>query len=201
MWKRAILVLVMSVLMVQGVAKADEEVPPTLQTPKSTVESLGTAALLQRIEELETKVALLESQTQACLDWCWDFWTDWTMLTLDLTAYHNCYAYLSEKLVKTSLRAFYSPAVGHLPGALLILVDTDTQPAWNVHVGAGRFSVSDREVRVAFSEAADYIYENILNASLKERLTQLGYDIVIEFSIRGAKVGTWTNGTIKLAGE
>ncbi len=55
MWKRAVLVLVMSVLMVQG------EVPPTLQTPKNTVESLSIVALLQRVEELEERIATLEA--------------------------------------------------------------------------------------------------------------------------------------------
>ena len=207
MWKRAVLVLVMSVLMVQGMVRADEEVPPTLQTPKNTVESLSIVALLQRVEELEERIATLEAARMS-------EWTQWRDSELRITAYHNCEEALSEKLVKTSLKAFYSPdLVNVLMGTgqestLTMYVDTKTQPTWNVHLGLGRFSVSDREVRLAYQEAADYVFEAMVEPSLPITFTHpweseepTDVIFVIHFTIQGYAVGTWTNGTMKLEGE
>lgn len=207
MWKRAVLVLVMSVLMVQGMVRADEEVPPTLQTPKGTVESLSTAALLQRIEELEKRIATLEAIRT-------NEWTQWRDSELRITAYQNCEEALSEKLTKTSLRAYYSPDyVNMLVGAgeettFTVYVDTKTQPTWNVHLGQGRFSASDREVRLAYQEAADYVFETMIEPSLPIAYTHpseseepTDVTFVIHFTVQGYEVGTWTNGVMKLAGE
>lgn len=116
--------------------------------------------------------------------------------------------------MKTSLRAFYSPdLVNVLMGTgqestLTVYVDSKTQPTWSVHLGQGRFSVSDREVRLAYQEAADYVFETMIDPSLpttykypSESEEPTDVIFVIHFTIQGYAVGTWTNGTMKLEGE
>jgi len=119
--------------------------------------------------------------------------TDWEWLVLESIAKNNAFDALTEKLCKIGFDLAYLP---WQPGneTLIAVVNTTTQPAWNYHIGQGKFSVSDREVRAAYMEAAEYVKSKLL-PSLPAKT------VIIEFLIQGYKVGTWTNGVMKLVGE
>ena len=115
---------------------------------------------------------------------------------LSLSAELNYEGALTEKLVRTHFDA------NVMPEGLIILVDTKTQPSWNVYRGNDRWSCSDRELRAAYEEAAD----STSSASIMPwvRLFFAGIadnDVEIRFHIKGGPVGTWTDGIMTLAGE
>lgn len=95
-------------------------------------------------------------------------------------------------------KAFYFPHE-HL---ILLQANTDIQPAWNFHRGRGRFSVSDREVRNAFQEAAEVICSSVLDwFDLRVVHEELRPEILIRFLISGYEVGTWHEHEFTLFGE
>jgi len=115
---------------------------------------------------------------------------------MQLTANQNCEGSLSDKLIKTHLQTFV------LPTGIILSVDTKPQPGWNVYLGNGRFSCSDREVRAAYAEAADRgsgtDIMNLVRLSLPGIADE---DVVMHFYIRGGSVGTWTDGVMTLVGD
>lgn len=118
---------------------------------------------------------------------------DWEVLYF--TAYNNCEEYLTDKLIQESCKAFL------LEMGLTVTVNTKTQSPWNVYLGEGRFSVSDRELRAAYIEAAERVLENIRIYFSEEGSGLSDQEITINFAIRGSPIGTWRGGSFKLAGE
>ena len=117
-----------------------------------------------------------------------------------LNAEKNTSGYLTEKLVKTALVASYSWNQETKNYDVQLQVDTDPQPVWSsIYLGTGRFSVSDREVRQAYQEAALYVL-NLAERYLKDTFPA-GYGMKIDFTIKGFSVGTYCDGQMSLAGE
>lgn len=116
---------------------------------------------------------------------------DWR--ALDLTAAHNNESYLSDKLIKTGFGVYL------LPTGITVGVGTKTQPSWDTYLGNGRFSVSDRELRAAYLEAVEEIFEIIDLAFIGSGLQRSHVKII--FSIRGSDVATFKNNQLKLEGE
>ena len=110
------------------------------------------------------------------------------------TAYLNCEGYLTDNLIRTS--CLVTPGEGWEEPADLwrVSVATDTQPSWNYHIGAGRFSVSDGEVRNAYRDAGDNISQSLINYAGK-------HNYEIHFTIKGYDVGTYRDGEMTLKGE
>lgn len=79
------------------------------------------------------------------------------------------------KLVKIRLLAWISPT------GLVLSVDTDPQPSWNVYRGKGQWSCSDREVRAAYLEAADSGTFSIMKRVRKSFPDIADEDVTIEF--------------------
>jgi len=111
---------------------------------------------------------------------------------LDLTAHLNSEAHLTDQLLRAGLTAHA------LPDALLLIVDTQTQPTWDVHRGDRRFDCTDRELRAAYLEAAGDTMELVRIFHFPEIADE---DVKIEFFIRGASIATWQGGKITLVGE
>ena len=115
-------------------------------------------------------------------------WAEWAALCF--TAHYNSEECLSGRLVKTGLNVY-------LEDCLDLLVGTNTQPDWNVYLGSGRFSCSDREVRAAYEEAAEKLMKHV-------RVWFSGIadeDVRIDFEILGSEVGTGQGGKMTLEGE
>ncbi len=86
-----------------------------------------------------------------------------------------------------------------LPDHLSLRVDTQPQPgSEDIFTGPGRFSCSDREVRVIYQRAAARIMKNVRDDFFPSIDDE---DVKIEFSAKGFIVGTWTGGKMTLAGE
>ncbi len=116
--------------------------------------------------------------------------------SLYLTAYLNTGGWaLTQKLNRTSFTVVPSTADGL---KLEAEVNTTCQPTWNFHLGQGRFSVSDREVRAAYEEAGNYVFENYIKPAFSQVSRN---EVKITFFIQGYEVGTWHNGVMKLKGE
>ncbi|NPV54739.1 MAG: hypothetical protein HPY71_14690 [Firmicutes bacterium] len=77
-------------------------------------------------------------------------------------------------------------------------VNTTCQPSWNFYLGQGRFSVSDREVRAAYEEAGNYVFEEYIQPVFSQVSKN---EVKITFFIQSYEVGTWRNGVMKLKGE
>ena len=123
-------------------------------------------------------------------------WYQWDML--DMIARLNTSGYgLTERLHMTAFNAHFDADAGPNDVRIRASVNTETQPGWNYHMGQGRFSISDREVRSAYQEAGE--------AALKAMNIYFPYDgpqqVAITFRINGYLVGEWHNGVMKLAGE
>ena len=106
---------------------------------------------------------------------------------MELSVYRNRETYLTPKLIHSS----YSCLV--LPRGMIIGVNTRCQKDWDVYRGAGRFGVSDAEVRQAYAEAARTILEGIRFAfpEIKDG------DVNIHFSIYGKGIGVWRDGAFE----
>ena len=120
---------------------------------------------------------------------------------LEMNAWLNTDAYgLTDKLVKKSFRAelvrLPQEEEGDLPYGIRAVVDTKTQGRWNTYLGAGRFSVSDRELKVAYEEAAAALLSDITDF-----LWISSGDLEIVFQIDTNYVGTWKNGVMQLVGD
>lgn len=120
---------------------------------------------------------------------------------LDMNAWLNTDAYgLIDKLIKRSFRAelvrIPQDEEGYSSYGIRAVVDTKTQPTWNTYLGAGRFSVSDRELKVAYEEAAEALVSEIADF-----LWIWHENVEIAFHINGSYVGTWKNGVMKLVGD
>lgn len=116
------------------------------------------------------------------------------------TAYSNSEMYLTDNLVSASMTVehlWWSAIEADSP-SYLISVNTKTQPGWNVYIGNGRFSVSDRVVRAAYRDAAQYIVSELLMGSVAAVPHE---EILIAFYINGVEVGYWRDGEMILAGE
>jgi len=111
---------------------------------------------------------------------------------LDMTAYYNNTAYLTDRLIRTGLMAYA------LRDTLEIRVNTACQPTWDTHIGNGRFSVSDRELRATYGEAGTSIMTNIVEIYFKEIDRSR---VMVYFAIHGIVVGVWCDGVMKLKGE
>ena len=114
---------------------------------------------------------------------------------LELTARRNHENYLTEKLIKTGA------AFSLQRDKLQVIVGTKCQPSWNKHKGGGEWSVSDRELRQAYKEAAKTILKEIRRYFPLPESGLMDDEIEIVFFIRGFEVGTWSGGKFKLAGE
>ncbi len=110
---------------------------------------------------------------------------------LELTARDNKQRWLTSKLVGVSLSAY------PMEEGLRVLVDTETQPGWAMHLGGGRFACSDREIRAAYESAARAVMESV-RLSFPEVADK---DVQMTFGIRGSLVGRWQNGSMSLEGE
>jgi hypothetical protein len=123
--------------------------------------------------------------------------TEWKIL--NMTTVHNCSGWaLTDKLVKTSFVINRISSLGDPDLKLRAFVNTATQPSWNNHLGSGRFSVSDREVRAAFLDAGNYVFTSIIQQSFYDVAPN---DVEIVFYIQGFEVGTWYNSVMTLKGE
>jgi len=116
-------------------------------------------------------------------------------MELEFTAVHNHESYLTDKLVRTDCVAYL------LEDRLSICVDTRTQPGWDVYLGEGRFSVSDRELRAAYTEATNRILKDIRIYFPEKESGLSDQEIEIAFAIYGSEVGVWKGGVFKLEGE
>ena len=110
---------------------------------------------------------------------------------LDLTAHLNSKGHLTDQLVRSSLKALA------FPDALSLIVDTQTQPKWDVYRGDRRFDCTDRELRAAYLEAAGDIMESV-RLCFPEIADD---DVKIEFFIQGTDIATCQGGKITLVGE
>lgn len=127
-------------------------------------------------------------------------WED-RLKALYLTAYLNTGGWaLTQKLSQTSftIDAGLIPLPAPDGVKLEVQVNTTCQPTWNFHLGQGRFSVSDREVRVAYEEAGNYVFEKYIQPAFPKVSKN---EVKITFFIQGYEVGTWRNGVMKLKGE
>jgi len=120
---------------------------------------------------------------------------------LEMNAWLNTDAYgLTDKLVTKSFRAelvrLPQEEEGYSAYGIRAMVDTKTQPRWNTYLGAGRFSVSDREIKVAYEEAAEALLSDITNF-----LPIWRSNLEITFQIDTNYVGTWKNGVMQLVGD
>lgn len=111
--------------------------------------------------------------------------------SLKLMAAGNYKDNLTEKLINCSFETL------PFPDYFYVNVDTKCQPDWNVFLENGRFNVSDREIRAAYSEAGDMIIK-IVKTSLPDIDKKY---IKIYFFIQGEGVGRYTNGKMLLVGE
>ena len=114
---------------------------------------------------------------------------------LYLTAYYNGKCGLTEKLQQESFTVMPSTVDGL---KLAAFVGTTCQPFWDFYLGQGRFSASDREVRVAYEEAGNYVFEKRIQLAFPQVSKN---EVKITFFIQGYEVGTWRNGVMKLKGE
>ncbi len=120
---------------------------------------------------------------------------------LQLSTYLSGYTGLSDRLQLTGFKAWF-PAYGELHGpspGLLLAVNTTTQPGWNTHLGKGRFSCSDREVRASYKEASREIMKHVRTEGYFPEIAD--QNVYIGFMIHTYKVGIWHGGTMKLEGE
>lgn len=117
---------------------------------------------------------------------------------LKMTADQNVGGYaLTTKLQKIGLIA-HEVFLSGGPVQLRLQVNTQTQPSWNYHVGQGRFSVSDREVKNAYKEAGDYIVQQLVPVYFPDMKAE---NVEIEFYVSSYKVGKYYNGVMTLEGE
>jgi len=123
-------------------------------------------------------------------------WNQWDMLNMIANLNSGGYA-LTEKLNMTAFNAHFNPDAGPQDVRIRATINTETQPGWNYHMGTGRFSISDREVRSAYQEAGE--------VALTLIKVYFPYDgrrqVAIRFLIKGYTVGEWHNGTMTLDGE
>lgn len=110
---------------------------------------------------------------------------------LKLTAYSNTEVGVTDRLIRTSCAALT------LPSGLNLIVDTRTQPAWDVYLGNGQFACPDREVRAAYQEAVEPIirYTHAFFPEIADK------DIQIDFFMHNSEVGSWQGGKMTLEGE
>lgn len=123
--------------------------------------------------------------------------TQWAILKIN--SENNVESYLSDKLIKKSFVVSYYFDTNDNINKISVVVDTITQPIWNYYIGTGKFSVSDREIRLAYIEAGNYIQKEIIIPQLNILFDK--YDLNIIFTMKGYSIGTWTNGDMKLSGE
>lgn len=119
---------------------------------------------------------------------------------LRLTAYLSGEQFLTTKLKTVTVRVYHVGGTWAI-GGLAVEVNTATQPSWNVYLGRGRFSVSDRELRAAYTEAGAAFAE-MVRAEIDT--TTDAYILVVHFAIRGSSVGRWNgwgDGVLTLEGE
>lgn len=121
----------------------------------------------------------------------------WELGLVRMIAVMNTDAYgLTDRLIKKSFNADIIQSTAEKPSNIMAMVDTLTQPIWNVYRGNGRFSVSDRELRATYQEAGTVVCKDICG------FFPVSMDrVTIQFSINGAYVGVWRDGVMKLAGE
>lgn len=118
---------------------------------------------------------------------------DWKCL--DMVANNNSEAAITDKLTRISFNAIL------MRDKMFILVDSKTQPTWDFYLGKGRFSISDREIKVAYQEASEKILKELRNYFPMPDSGLDDNEIEIMFYINGATVGNWKNGVFKLEGE
>jgi len=114
---------------------------------------------------------------------------------LDFNATFNVEQYLTDKLIQTGCSARLQK------NKLVIVVGTHTQPTWEVYLSNGRVSVSDREIRAAYTGGAEQVLKNIRHYFPEKESGLSDQEIEIQFFIHGSEVGVWRGGTFKLAGE
>ena len=122
---------------------------------------------------------------------------DWAIVAMN--AETNTAGYLSDKLVKTVFNSRYTWNQAKSTYEVSVQVNTETQPIWNNYLGTGRFSVSDREVKQAYQEAAAYVITTL--GRYLDQVMPNGYSPIINFTIKGYSVGTWRDGEFTLDGE
>jgi hypothetical protein len=106
------------------------------------------------------------------------------LAAIRVTAYYNCPGALTTRLVRQSARCFLGPT------SIDLFVDTRTQPEWDTHLGAARFSVSDAEVAAAYGEAG---------AVATEWLTRFFPGVApgsmrVIFTVKGYQIGIYSTG-------
>jgi hypothetical protein len=114
----------------------------------------------------------------------------------DLIARENCEEFLTDDLIKISLRAYW----GNADTCLRVFVDTRPQPQFESNVsGNGRFRITDREVKVVFTDAAHSVMRKVDYCC---KLFGFEADrILISFSLRGNTIGSYFHSTFSLTGE
>ncbi len=119
---------------------------------------------------------------------------DWTLLRM--IARFNCREALTDDLIKTSFDA----AWGGANTKLVVVVNTEPQPALSSsHLGRGRFSLTDRDLKAVCSKA----FSQILR-SVSTECGSLGVDpahIKVVLLVNGFEIASWTNSSIQLKGE
>ena len=108
---------------------------------------------------------------------------------LVLTAYYNNTSAMTDKLIKTSFWCVIGES------SIDIVVDTMVSDNWNVYSSGGVFTASDREVRLAYQEAGDYIMKIVL----EQFVGVTNQDVRIIFRIEGYLVGVYQGGIFALA--
>ena len=124
---------------------------------------------------------------------CTPTFADWS--ALKFTAANNSEGFLTDKLIRTGCLLLL------MEHELEVFIGTHTQPDWNMYLGNGRFSVSDRELRAAYIEAVDEILSMIRTYFPEEESDLSDHEIAMYFAIHGTSVGTWQGGVFKLGGE
>ena len=108
---------------------------------------------------------------------------------LVLTAYYNNTSVMTDKLIK---HGFWC-VIGE--NSIDVVVDTMVSDSWNVYSSEGIFIASDREVRLAYQEAGDYIMKIVLD----QFVGITNQNIRIIFRIEGYLVGVYQGGIFALA--
>lgn len=109
---------------------------------------------------------------------------------------------LTDKLQLWGVQAYYIPNPDDDGVKVKVFVNTDTQPSWRYHLGQGKFSVSDREIRAAYTEAANVVTDWVKRIDFFGPLLMLDESLLeVVFTVCHYPVGAWRNGILKLEGE
>lgn len=113
---------------------------------------------------------------------------DWQALQMAIKYSHSG---LTDKLLIETMDVI-------LTDRLLVIVDTYIQPGWKVNFSKGKFIVSDKEIKAAYTEASEEVLKIIRIVFPGDTSGLSDKDIRIIFSIRLHSVGLYEKGKFKM---